>query len=206
MRRTWIACSEPARHSPRPIAYQQKQRSDPDEPLPFMRAYQPRKAAIEAIPDLKSTLESPDQPKPSKSPSIKAQSAILDALSQTTSANANNRRKPHAENTRSKRTRLDLRSSISIALATGGQSRDLLYLASLEPFIRPIFGLKGRRHLLSRNDFNWQRRETARIATLSQHIAFRRLNGAPANFLANRSPPPCRVRGAGGGERSHGPN
>jgi len=25
---------------------------------------------------------------------------------------------------------------------------------------------------LSRNDFNWQRLETERIATLSQHIAF----------------------------------
>ena len=34
----------------------------------------------------------------------------------------------------------------------------------------PISGLKGRRDLLSRNDFNWQRLETARIATLSQQL------------------------------------
>jgi hypothetical protein len=32
--------------------------------------------------------------------------------------------------------------------------------------------LKGRRDLLSRNDFNWPQRETPRIATLSQHSAF----------------------------------
>jgi hypothetical protein len=36
------------------IAYQHEQSSKPDEPLPFLRAYKPRAAAIEAIPDLKS--------------------------------------------------------------------------------------------------------------------------------------------------------
>jgi hypothetical protein len=36
------------------IAYQHEQSSKPDEPLPFLRAYKPREAAIEAIPNLKS--------------------------------------------------------------------------------------------------------------------------------------------------------
>jgi hypothetical protein len=36
------------------IAYQHEQDSKPDEPLPFLRAYKPRAAAIEAIPNLKS--------------------------------------------------------------------------------------------------------------------------------------------------------
>jgi hypothetical protein len=36
------------------IAYQQPQNSDPQEPLPLLRAYKPRAAALEAIPDLKS--------------------------------------------------------------------------------------------------------------------------------------------------------
>jgi hypothetical protein len=34
-----------------------------------------------------------------------------------------------------------------------------------------LLWLKGRRHLLSRNDFNQQRLETARIATLSQQLS-----------------------------------
>jgi hypothetical protein len=44
----------------------------------------------------------------------------------------------------------------------------------MAPFRRsPIsLRLKGQRHLSFRNDFNSQGRETARIATLSQHIAF----------------------------------
>jgi hypothetical protein len=70
----------------------------------------------------------------------------------------------------------------------------------------PIFGLKGRRHLSSRNNFNWQRPETARIATLSQQSFFRldgkwglaKLYGGP------QRPPPWCVRGAGDVERSHG--
>ena len=36
------------------IAYQAQQSSDPDEPLPILRAYKPRAAAIETIPNLKS--------------------------------------------------------------------------------------------------------------------------------------------------------
>src|SRR6516164_1419107 len=36
------------------IAYQHEQSSKPDEPLSFLRAYKPRAAASEAIPDLKS--------------------------------------------------------------------------------------------------------------------------------------------------------
>ena len=36
------------------IAYQAQQSSDPDEPLPILRAYKPRAGAIEAIPNLKS--------------------------------------------------------------------------------------------------------------------------------------------------------
>jgi hypothetical protein len=36
------------------IAYQHEQSSKPDEPVPFLRAYKPRAAAIGAIPNLKS--------------------------------------------------------------------------------------------------------------------------------------------------------
>jgi hypothetical protein len=36
------------------LAYQAQQSSKPDEPLPFLHAYKPRAAAIEAIPNLKS--------------------------------------------------------------------------------------------------------------------------------------------------------
>jgi hypothetical protein len=36
------------------IAYQHKQSSKPDKPLPFLHAYKPRSDAIEAIPNLKS--------------------------------------------------------------------------------------------------------------------------------------------------------
>jgi len=36
------------------IAYQHEQSSKPDEPLPLLRAYKPRAAAIEAVPNLKS--------------------------------------------------------------------------------------------------------------------------------------------------------
>jgi hypothetical protein len=61
------------------LAHQQKAKDGSDKPLPFMRAYQPRKAAIEAIPDLKGlwkaqTTEALEQALD------KAQIAILDAL------------------------------------------------------------------------------------------------------------------------------
>jgi hypothetical protein len=36
------------------IAYQHQQSTKPDEPLPLLRGYKPRAAAIEAIPNLKS--------------------------------------------------------------------------------------------------------------------------------------------------------
>ena len=36
------------------IAYQQQHSGEPHEPLPLLRAYKPRAAAIEAIPNLKS--------------------------------------------------------------------------------------------------------------------------------------------------------
>jgi hypothetical protein len=47
MRRSMIVCRLAQ------LAHQQKAKDGSDEPLPFMRAYQPRKGAIEAIPDLK---------------------------------------------------------------------------------------------------------------------------------------------------------
>ena len=50
--------------------------------------------------------------------------------------------------------------------------------------------LKGRRHLSSRNDFNWQRVETA-TSQRSRNNCFLTLemdNGAPANFLDERDP------------------
>jgi len=73
MRRSIIVCRLAQ------FAHQQKAKDGSDKPLPFMRVYQPRKAAIEAIPDLKrlwkaqtteSLEQALDQP----------QRAILDAL------------------------------------------------------------------------------------------------------------------------------
>jgi hypothetical protein len=73
MRRSMITCRLA------PLAHQQKVKDGSDEPLPFMRAYQPRRAAIEAIPDLKrlwkaQTAEALEQALD------QAQTAILDAL------------------------------------------------------------------------------------------------------------------------------
>ena len=73
MRRSMIVCRLAQ------LAHQQKAKDGSDEALPFMRAYQPRKAAIEAIPDLKRlwkarTAEALQQALD------QAQAAILDAL------------------------------------------------------------------------------------------------------------------------------
>ena len=61
------------------IAYQHQQSSEPDEPSPLLRAYKPRAAAIEAIPNLKSLWRA----KSTEELEIaldKAQSTILEAL------------------------------------------------------------------------------------------------------------------------------
>jgi hypothetical protein len=73
MRRSMIVCRLAQ------LAHQQKVNDRSDEPLPFMRAYHPRKGAIEAIPDLKrlwkaQTTEALEQALD------QAQTAILDAL------------------------------------------------------------------------------------------------------------------------------
>jgi hypothetical protein len=73
MRRSMIVCRLTQ------LAHQQKAKEGSDEPLPFMRAYQPRKVAMEAIPDLKRlwkarTAEALEQALD------QAQTAILDAL------------------------------------------------------------------------------------------------------------------------------
>ena len=73
MRRCMITCRLAQ------LAHQQKAKDGSDEPLPFMRAYQPRKTATEAIPDLKrlwkaQTTEALEQALDH------AQIAILDAL------------------------------------------------------------------------------------------------------------------------------
>jgi hypothetical protein len=73
MRRSMIVCRLAQ------LAHQQKAKDGSDEPLPFLRGYQPRKAAIEAIPDLKrlwkaKTAEALEQALD------QAQTAILDAL------------------------------------------------------------------------------------------------------------------------------
>jgi hypothetical protein len=46
------------------LAHQQKAKDGSDKPLPFMRSYQPRKGAIEAI-LISSDCGKPTQPKPS---------------------------------------------------------------------------------------------------------------------------------------------
>jgi hypothetical protein len=61
------------------IAYQHQQTSEPDEPSPLLRAYKPRAAAIEAIPNLKSLWRA----KSTEELEValdKAQSTILEAL------------------------------------------------------------------------------------------------------------------------------
>jgi hypothetical protein len=66
--------------------------------------------------------------------------------------------------------------------------------------------VQRRRHLLSRNDFNQQRLENPRIATLSQHcFSDAGRKWGPANYLVNRNAPHSGASGGGGdGERSHG--
>ena len=81
MRRSMIVCRLAQ------LAHQQKAKDGSNEPLPFMRAYQPRKAAIEAIPDLKrlwkaQTAEALEQALD------QAQTAILDVSSQTLMAHS----------------------------------------------------------------------------------------------------------------------
>jgi hypothetical protein len=73
MRRRMIVCRLAQ------LAHQQKAKDGSDEPLPFMRAYHPRKGAIEAIPDLKrlwkaQTAEALEQTLD------QVQASILDAL------------------------------------------------------------------------------------------------------------------------------
>ena len=73
MRRSMIVCRLAQ------LAHQQKAKDGSGEALPFMRAYQPRRTAIEAIPDLKrlwkaQTAEALEQALD------QAQTAILDAL------------------------------------------------------------------------------------------------------------------------------
>jgi len=69
-----------------------------------------------------------------------------------------------------------------------------------------LLWFKGRRHLSSRNDFNWARLETARIATPSQQLLSVACNGelGLANFQVSRDPPTMLCPGAGDGSRSHG--
>jgi hypothetical protein len=62
-----------------------------------------------------------------------------------------------------------------------------------------LLWLKGRRVLLSRNDFNWQRVETATSQRCRNNCPTVEMeNGAPANYLANRKAPHPGVSGGGG--------
>ena len=101
MRRSMITCRLAQ------FAHQQKAKDGSDEPLPFMRAYQPRRAAIGRSPS-QTTLESPDSRSPRTSTN-QAQSAILDALQSNDMRVRINAARTHVENTRSATTRLDLR-------------------------------------------------------------------------------------------------
>ena len=73
MRRSMIVCRLAQ------LAHQQKAKDGSDEPLLFLRAYQPRKAAIEAIPDLKRLWKA-HTTKALEQALDQAQTAILDAL------------------------------------------------------------------------------------------------------------------------------
>ena len=61
------------------IAYQQKQSSEPHEPLPLLRGYKPRAAAIETIPNLKSLWRA-QSTEHLEIALDKAQSTLLEAL------------------------------------------------------------------------------------------------------------------------------
>jgi hypothetical protein len=61
------------------IAYQHEQSSKPDEPLPYLRAYKPHAAAIEAIPNLQSLWRAKSSEELEQALD-NAQSAILQAL------------------------------------------------------------------------------------------------------------------------------
>jgi hypothetical protein len=73
MRRSMIVCRLTQ------LAHQQKAKDGSDEPLPFMRAYQPRKGAIEAFPDLKRLWKAQTAEALERALD-QAQGAILDAL------------------------------------------------------------------------------------------------------------------------------
>ena len=92
--------------SARPIVIGMKDGSD--KPLPFMRAYQPRKAAIEAIPDLKRLWKSPDNRSPRTGAGSRA-NGYPRRFPIRRHASSNNRRQPHVENTRSAPAQLDLK-------------------------------------------------------------------------------------------------
>jgi hypothetical protein len=73
MRRSIIVCRLAL------LAHQQKAKDASDEPLSFMRSYQPRKAAVEAIPDLKRLWKA-QSTEALEQALDQAQSAIIDAL------------------------------------------------------------------------------------------------------------------------------
>jgi hypothetical protein len=151
MRRSMIVCRLTQ------LAHQQKAMVGLDEPLPFMRSYQARKAAIEAIPDLKrlwkaQTAEALEQAL------AQVQTAILDSL-QSDDMRVQILAASLMLKTKAARQRGWTRSIHNVALGRW------------DPPSAHLLWLKGRRNLLSRNDFNCQRRETARIATLSQQLS-----------------------------------
>ena len=62
------------------LAYQGQKSGEPDESLPFLRAYKPRAAAIDAIPDLKSLWRSRSVGRIRTIPSTMPNAVILEAL------------------------------------------------------------------------------------------------------------------------------
>jgi hypothetical protein len=126
------------------LAHQQKVKDGSDEALPFMRAYQPRRAAIEAIPDLKrlwkaKTAEALEQALD------QAQIAILEAL-QSDDMRVRIVAASLMLKTRAARQRGWNWASITLHSGAGPPSARLLWL-------------KGRSHLFHRNVFNWARLE-----------------------------------------------
>ena len=136
MRRSIIVCRLAQ------FAHQQKAKDGSDKLLPFMRAYHPRKGAIDAIPDLKrlwkaQTAEALEQALD------QAQTVIQDALQSD-----------------DMRVRI-IAASLMLKTrqhdnAVGPEASIALHLDAGAPFPR----LKGRRDLSPRNDFNQQRLET----------------------------------------------
>jgi hypothetical protein len=179
MRRSMITCRLAQ------LAHQQKAKDGSDEPLPFMRAYQPRKAAIEAIPDLKRlwkarTAETLEQALD------QAQTAILNAL-QSDDMRVRIIAASLMLRTRAARQCGWTRSIHSLALGCWG------------PLLLTFYGSKaGATFCLAMISISSGLKLRASQRCRNNCLTLEMENGAPADFLGEPRPPTVRCPGRGG--------